>query len=160
MGMHGWSLRGALWLACGLLPAPALAGGIQGKVMLAGAPLAPKKVDVTIDQYLCGNEKDANDLIVSPRNEIAQRGGLARKSPVRCAHGRLRSDKVEIDQNGCLFVPRIVVVAAGGTVDFLNSDRLLHNIHATPKAQRLLQPHAAEEPHDSRHVREAGDRSH
>jgi plastocyanin len=32
-----------------------------------------------------------------------------------------------------VFVPRVVVVPVGGTVDFLNSDRLLHNIHATPK---------------------------
>src|SRR6202166_1439722 len=38
-----------------------------------------------------------------------------------------------MDQNGCTFIPRVVVVLAGGTVDFLNSDRLLHNIHATPK---------------------------
>jgi hypothetical protein len=38
-----------------------------------------------------------------------------------------------MDQNGCVFVPRVVIVPAGGTVDFLNSDRLLHNIHATPK---------------------------
>ncbi|MBV9891821.1 MAG: hypothetical protein JO090_13160 [Rhizobacter sp.] len=38
-----------------------------------------------------------------------------------------------IDQRGCAFVPRVVVVPAGGTVDFLNNDRLLHNIHATPK---------------------------
>jgi plastocyanin len=43
------------------------------------------------------------------------------------------AEKTTIDQKGCLFVPRIVVVPAGGTVDFLNSDRLLHNIHATPK---------------------------
>ncbi len=33
--------------------------------------------------------------------------------------------KVEIDQKGCAFIPRVVVVQAGGTVDFLNSDRLL-----------------------------------
>lgn len=132
MGMHGWSLRGALWLACGLLPAPALAGGIQGKVMLAGAPLAPKKVDVTIDQYLCGTEKDANDLIVSPRNEIANAVAWLEDPPSNAAWPP-GSDKAMIDQRGCVFVPRIVVVAAGGTVDFLNNDRLLHNIHSTPK---------------------------
>ena len=38
--------------------------------------------------------------------------------------------KVEMDQKGCVFVPRVVVVPAGGTVDFLNSDRLLHNLHS------------------------------
>ena len=42
-------------------------------------------------------------------------------------------DKVELDQRGCVFVPHVVVVQAGGTVNFLNGDRLLHNLHATPK---------------------------
>jgi len=43
------------------------------------------------------------------------------------------AEKVTMDQRGCVFVPRIVIVPVGGTVDFLNSDRLLHNIHSTPK---------------------------
>ncbi|PYN03663.1 MAG: hypothetical protein DME02_23085, partial [Candidatus Rokuibacteriota bacterium] len=38
--------------------------------------------------------------------------------------------KVEMDQKGCVFVPRVVIVPAGGTVEFLNSDRLLHNLHS------------------------------
>jgi plastocyanin len=29
-----------------------------------------------------------------------------------------------------VFVPRVVVVPVGGTVEFLNSDRLLHNLHS------------------------------
>jgi plastocyanin len=41
--------------------------------------------------------------------------------------------KVEMDQKGCVFVPRVVVVPVGGTVDFLNSDRLLHNLHSKSK---------------------------
>ena len=62
-----------------------------------------------------------------------QRRRLARESAGRARAAPAPADKVEIDQNGCVFVPRVVVVPAGGTVDFLNSDRLLHNIHATPK---------------------------
>ena len=42
--------------------------------------------------------------------------------------------KAVIDQNECLFVPRVAIVPLGGTVDFLNSDRLLHNVHARPTA--------------------------
>ena len=33
-----------------------------------------------------------------------------------------------------MFAPRVVIVPAGGKVDFLNSDRLLHNLHAAPTA--------------------------
>jgi hypothetical protein len=39
-----------------------------------------------------------------------------------------------MDQRECMFTPRVVVVAAGGRIDFLNSDRLLHNLHSTPNA--------------------------
>jgi plastocyanin len=121
-----------LVLAAMCLPAVCLAGSIHGKLMLAGTPPAPKKVDVTIDQYLCGNEKDANDLIVSPRGEIANAVVWLENAPPNAAWPA-GTEKVALDQRGCVFVPRVVVVPAGGTVDFLNSDRLLHNIHATPK---------------------------
>jgi plastocyanin len=124
----GWC---GLLLAAVCLPAPGLAGSLRGKVVLAGAAPAPKKVEVTIDQYLCGHEKDANDLIVSPRGEIANAVAWLENPPK--AAWPAGADKAAIDQRGCVFVPRVVVVAAGGTVDFLNNDRLLHNIHATPK---------------------------
>ncbi|MDQ6680088.1 MAG: carboxypeptidase regulatory-like domain-containing protein, partial [Pseudomonadota bacterium] len=84
-----------------------------------------------IDQYLCGTEKDSNDLIVSPRNEIANAVVWLENAPPDVAWPA-GADKVAIDQKGCLFVPRVVIVPAGGTVEFLNNDRLLHNIRATP----------------------------
>jgi len=123
-------------LLCGaaafLLPVPGWAGAVQGKVTLAGAAPPAKKVDVTIDQYLCGSEKDANDLIVSARREIAN-AVVWIENPPPDAAWPANTGKVTMDQKGCVFVPRVVIVPAGGTVDFLNSDRLLHNIHATPK---------------------------
>src|SRR6266480_5151229 len=41
---------------------------------------------------------------------------------------------IAVDQRECTFTPRVVVVAAGGRIDFLNSDRLLHNLHSIPNA--------------------------
>jgi hypothetical protein len=35
-----------------------------------------------------------------------------------------------MDQQQCVYIPRVVVVPVGGTVEFLNSDRLLHNLHS------------------------------
>jgi len=37
---------------------------------------------------------------------------------------------VQMDQQQCVYVPRVVVVPVGGTVEFLNTDRLLHNLHS------------------------------
>jgi plastocyanin len=122
---------GALLLALGL-PALSLAGSISGKIVLAGTPPPARKLDVTIDQYACGTTKDVEDLVLSPRGEIAN-AVVWIENPPPGAAWPADAEKPTIDQRGCAFVPRVVVVPEGGTVDFLNNDRLLHNIHATPK---------------------------
>jgi len=122
----------ALLLALACAPFIGHAASIKGKVIVDAAVPPQKKVEVTIDQYVCGNEKDAGDLLVSPQREL-RNAVVWLENPPAATTGPAQPAKVEIDQNGCAFIPRVVVVPAGGTVDFLNSDRLLHNIHATPK---------------------------
>jgi len=121
-------------LLVGFLGAPGLCLGaaIKGKVVFVGAVPSPKKVDITIDQYVCGTAKDAGDLVLSPQKELRNAVVWVENPPANAA-APAQTEKVEMDQNGCVFIPRIVIVPAGGTVDFLNSDRLLHNIRATPK---------------------------
>jgi plastocyanin len=87
---------------------------------------------VTIDQYLCGTEKDAGDLLVSPQKEL-QNAVVWLENPPPNAAWPASAKKVEVDQKACVFIPRVALVPSGGTVDFLNSDRLLHNVHAKPK---------------------------
>jgi plastocyanin len=122
----------ALLVGLQCAPGVGLAASVKGKVVFVGAVPAPKKIDVTIDQYVCGTSKDAGDLLLSPQKELRNAVvWLENPPPAKEAPPQLA--KVEMDQNGCTFIPRVVLVAAGGTVDFLNSDRLLHNIHAMPK---------------------------
>lgn len=130
VGAFRWSW--ALLPALIILPNMTVAGIITGKVVFAGAVPPQTKLEVTADQYVCGAEKDADDLLLSARKEVANAvvwldnppaGGAASATP----------KGVTIDQKACMYLPRVVVVPVGGTVDFLNSDRLLHNIHATPK---------------------------
>jgi len=130
-GIRALGLLGTLLLACGVSN-HGFAGSLKGKIVFAGPAPAPVKVPVTIDQYLCGNEKAADDLQVSANREVRNAVVWIENAPADVAPSV--NQKVEVDQKGCAFIPRVVVVRAGGTVDFLNSDRLLHNIHATPKA--------------------------
>ena len=109
----------------------AFSARLTGTVMVSGTVPNPKKVNVTIDQYVCGTQKDAGDLIISPRKELSNAVVWIENPPADAAAGA-NDAKVEMDQKACVFIPRIVVVPAAGTVFFLNSDRLLHNIHATP----------------------------
>lgn len=111
---------------------PAWAGSIKGLVQLAGSPGEPRKLAVTIDQFVCGREKDAEDLVLSPQKGI-RNAVVWLESPPSGVKAPYPAPPVPLDQKQCVFIPRVVVVPAGGTVEFLNSDRLLHNIHSVSK---------------------------
>jgi plastocyanin len=126
-----------LLFGAALVPGLCLGGSINGKVVLSGSAPAPKKVDVTIDQYVCGNVKEAEDLMLSPQREIRNAVVWLDNPPTDAGAAALPTT-VEMDQTKCVFIPHIVIVPAGGTVNFLNSDRLLHNIHTTPKVNPAI----------------------
>jgi plastocyanin len=120
------------------------AATLKGNVRYAGARVEKKTVPVTIDQYLCGKEKEAGDLVLSStsgiRNVVVSLHGVpaGSKAPANGAPAKM-------DQKQCVFVPRVVVVPVGGTVEFLNSDRLLHNVRSSGKENppfNRAQPHA------------------
>jgi len=118
-------------LACLGVTRPVAAANIRGVVVMTGA-VAPKKLPVTIDQYICGKEKVAEDLVVGPQGGVKNVVAWLQTPPPGTAWPSAPV-KVEMDQKGCVFVPRVVLVPAGGTVEFLNSDRLLHNLHSASR---------------------------
>lgn len=103
-------------------------GTIRGIVQFSGAG-EQKKLPVTIDQYVCGKEKTADELVVSAQRGV-RNAVVWLQTPPAGVTAEIVPAKSEMDQKGCVFVPRVVLVRAGGTVDFLNSDRLLHNVHS------------------------------
>ena len=127
------SARAALAVIIGIaaciLPSTMEAGTIKGTVRLKGGPVAQRKLPITIDQYVCGQEKDAEDLVVSPDRGI-RNAVVSLQTPPPGAKWEPTASTVKIDQKLCVFVPRVIVTPVGGTVEFLSSDPLLHNIHS------------------------------
>ena len=117
---------------------------IKGNVRYVGAPVQKKTVSVTIDQYVCGKEKEPEELMLSSNNGIRNAVvWLQNLPPGTKAEWNLPAAKM--DQKQCAFVPRVVIVPVGGTVEFLNSDRLLHNVKSAGKENppfNRAQPHA------------------
>ena len=115
-----------------LVTGPAWAGTIKGHVRFTGPATEQKTLPVTIDQYACGKEKDAEDLVLSQDKGI-RNAVVWLKSVPPGATRPTPSAPVPLDQKQCAFTPRVIVVPVGGTVDFLNNDRLPHNIHSQSK---------------------------
>jgi plastocyanin len=114
-----------VWCSAGGL---AGAGTIKGAIRFGGGSVEVRKLNVTVDHTMCGTTKDAEDVVVSPdkglRNVV-----VSLVTPPPDAKWSV-SPTVQMDEKQCVFVPRVVVVRAGGTVEFLNSDRLRHNLHS------------------------------
>jgi plastocyanin len=109
-------------------------GSISGTVKYDGTPPAPAKIPVTKDPEVCGKEGKEK---VSPDLTVGAGGGVANVVVVvKAAKGK----KLEVpttnpvfDQKTCEFHPHVLAFPAGSTVDVLNSDGILHNIHTTSK---------------------------
>jgi plastocyanin len=117
---------------------------IKGSIRYAGAPIERKKVSVTIDQYVCGKEKEPEDLMLSSNNGI-QNAVVSLQNPPPNAKRDWKFPPAKMDQRQCSFVPRVVIVPVGETMEFLNSDRLLHNVRSAAKENapfNRAQPHA------------------
>ena len=104
-------------------------GTIRGTARFTGDAFEQKKLPVTVDHSVCGKDKDAEDIVLSPEKGI-RNVVVSLQPPPPGAKWPRALPIVQLDQEQCVFVPRVVVVPAGGTVEFLNTDRLLHNLHS------------------------------
>lgn len=107
---------------------PSSSGGtIIGTVRFDGAPPAPRTFLPNKDTEVCGTaERSLDDLIVGEglgiQNVIVSLADFpAEKMDL--------SVEAMVDQKGCVFNPRVVRVAAGAPLVFLNNDNIFHNIH-------------------------------
>lgn len=109
-------------------------GTIAGRVMYDGAAIPDGPViPVTADRRVCGT---------APRHErpviAGSDGGLAEAVVYLNDAPNLNSAshthaEVRFDQRGCRYIPRVVAIPAGGTIDVVNSDGILHSIHTASK---------------------------
>jgi len=112
---------------------PATAGTLTGKVTLDGD--AP---DMTVIQM--GADPNCARLHPEPvSNEfvLVGDGGSLANAFVHIKSGlegtfAPPSEPVLLDQQGCVYVPHVVGIQVGQTLEVMNSDETLHNIHATP----------------------------
>lgn len=104
-------------------------GTISGKVTFVGTPPARKKLEITKDQQVCGQtEKFSEDLLVGEGGGI-QYAVVYLSNVEKGKKLEVPAQNPVLGQNGCHYTPHVLAFPAGGSVDILNNDGILHNIH-------------------------------
>lgn len=130
------TLTGALMVAA----LPLTAAEVTGKVSLKGTPPPEKAIAALKADPNCGKANAAAEVktrlyVVGADNGLANtlvyvKKGLEGKTFTAPA------EKPLIDQKGCMYEPYISAVMAGQSFDVKNSDPFMHNVNATPKANK------------------------
>jgi len=102
-------------------------GTISGIVKAAGQPPAPKPIEVDKDQDVCGKSQPAESLILGAGKEV--KNALVRLTNIVKGKRLDTKTKVVLDQVNCQFVPHVVIVPVGATLEIKNSDPITHNVH-------------------------------
>jgi plastocyanin len=114
---------------------PATAGGLKGSIKLEGTPPAAQTINRRSDPY-CEQQGEAKT-----QNFVVSDGGLQNVFVyVKDGLGEMKfpvpTTPVVLDQKGCMYAPRVFGIQAGQSLEILNSDETLHNIHALPMNNR------------------------
>ena len=114
---------------------PATAASVTGRITFEGKAPAPQPIKTAAADPNCQTAITTEALLVDGK------GGLKNVFVyVKDGLGNLRfpvpSTPVELDQEGCRYVPHVVGVQVGQPLDIVSSDQTLHNVHAIPEANR------------------------
>jgi plastocyanin len=113
----------------------ATAGNVTGMVALEGTPPAADQIRMNSDPvcvkeatnteteyFVVGDGGGLGNVFVYVKEGL---GGRSFPTP---------SEPLTLDQDGCRYHPHVFGIQVGQTLEIVNSDPTLHNIHATPAA--------------------------
>jgi plastocyanin len=115
-----------LALALGCVSSVASAGSVKGTVLFEGEPPQqpvlqrdsdPKCSPHRTDEAIVVTKGKLRDVVVRIQNGTA------------ATHAPPPQTQVVIDQQDCMYAPRVVAIVAGQPVAVHNSDRTFHNVH-------------------------------
>lgn len=112
---------------------------VSGSVTFGGVLPEPAKVKMGGNPECsihAGNISDAGDVLV--QNGMVQNAFIYIKDGLEDFDFPVPAEPVEIDQQKCMYSPRVSGVRAGQPIKFLNSDPSLHNIHAFTKLNKAF----------------------
>jgi hypothetical protein len=103
-------------------------GTISGTVTLKGSPPAPEVIPVSKDTAACGKSKTLQSVITGANGGL--KNVIVGLEGIKEGKRMLHNVKVEMTQLNCEYSPHILIMPKDGTLEMVNDDSLLHNVHA------------------------------
>ena len=115
-------------------------GTIVGTVTYDGKRPKPKRLKVTTEDSVCHTGPILSEkLVVSEQKRVkwavASLKNVTRGKAFPSSEG---DDGPVLDQRNCRFQPHVVVVPEGGSLNILNSDGIMHNVHTKSLMNRTF----------------------
>ena len=105
-------------------------GSVSGTVKYKGTAPAPKKLEVTKDKEVCGKSPKVDQTLVVNNGNLAN--AVVTITDIKSGK-KIDAKKVSLDQKNCEYQPHVLAFPAGSTVEILNPDGILHNVHSYSK---------------------------
>lgn len=111
----------------------AFAANVTGSIKFEGAAPARKPLDMKADPKCAAANKTkalSEKVIVNSNKTLKNAFVYIKegKTPAPAA-----TQKVVFDQKNCTYTPHVFGIQVGQTLEIINSDETLHNVHAMPK---------------------------
>jgi plastocyanin len=113
---------------------PATLGMVSGTVQFTGKAPQRVKIDMSQDPVcsMMGGDNFAEQYVVKD-GKLANVYVYVKSGPAAAMSAPATTTApVVLDQVGCKYVPHVIAVMHGGSVEFRNSDSTMHNIHTMP----------------------------
>jgi plastocyanin len=140
-----WLVSVIALAATAVVPQPLVVSGAAGTLMAGGQPPTGRngavrgRVDIGRMARVVEPRPGVSDLGARRAREEPDRlrSVVYLESAPRAAFDLVESGRASMDQRNETFVPHVLTVTAGTTVDFPNSDRFYHNVFSLSKAARF-----------------------
>ena len=103
-------------------------GTIAGRVVFREAQPRMKKIIPTKNSEVCGGIREEPEIVLGPDGGVQD--AVVYLKEVKAGKGwNDASKRAVLDNHECRYLPRIQAVATGATLEVVNSDPILHNVH-------------------------------
>ncbi len=119
-------------------PPPSGTAGVTGTITFEGEipRLNPISMDADPGCAIKHDEPVLPEVLVLGEGNTMANVLVRIKSGLPEARWPVPSEAAVMDQEGCKYIPHVIGIRAGQTLRILNSDGLLHNVHALPKVNQ------------------------